>query len=139
MKKLIVLLISSLFIVACNDNDNGGNTPQATSIVGTWTLLHQAVQCTETLTFNADNTFSATALDEVVDGTYTFITQANASNRHSFSFTITSDNEQFDCEGDNANDVGLVVDVFAGFPGTGEMNWYLQATGGTAELTFNKQ
>lgn len=135
MKKIIVLLIS-LFTVACSSSDSG--TLQSSPIVGTWLLIVPAVQCTETFVFNSNNTFSGTSLDEIFGGTYTFTTQANTSNRHTFSFTVTSENQQFDCEGDNANDVGTVFNLFAEFPSTNVMNWYLQSTGGSPLVTLNK-
>jgi len=138
LKKIIVLLFS-LSIAACSSSDSGSSTPQTASIVGAWSFIYPSVQCTETYVFNANDTFSATSLDEVFGGTYAFTAQANSSNRYPFSFTVTSDNQQFDCEGDNANDVGLVVDIFADFPSATVMNWYLQSSGGTPVVTLNKQ
>jgi len=140
LKKTIVLLIS-LFTISCTSTDNGsGNsTPQSSPIIGTWSFIYPSIQCTETYIFNADNTFSATSLDEIFSGTYTFTAQSNTSNRHPFSFTVTSDNQQFDCQGSNANNVGQVVDIFSEFPNSVTMNWYLQSTGGTPEVTLNKK
>ena len=136
MKKFIVLLFL-LSIASCSSSDS--STPQSASIVGTWSFIYPSIQCTETYIFSSNNTFSGVSLDEVFDGTYTFAAQVNSSNRHPLSFTVTSDNQQFDCEGDNANDVGLVVDLFAEFPNATVMNWYLQSSGGSPVVTLNKQ
>ncbi len=124
MKKLAVLLFS-LLIAACS-SDDGSDSTQSASVIGTWSLIVPAVSCTETFVFTSNNTFSGTSLDEVFAGTYVFTTQANTSNRHAFSFTVTSDNQQFDCEGDNADDIGTVFNLFAEFPSETVMNWYLQ-------------
>jgi len=135
-------LLTLVFLLsACGGGGGGGgsSTSQSASIVGTWSFIYPSIQCTETYTFNSNNTFSATSLDEIFGGTYTFTTQSNSSNRHDLSFTVTSDNQQFDCEGDNSNDVGLVINIFAEFPSTTVMNWYLQSSGGTPAVTLNKQ
>ena len=133
------LLISVLLLSDCGGGGGGSSTTQSASIVGTWSFIYPSIQCTETYTFNSNNTFSATSLDEIFGGTYTFTTQSNSSNRHDLSFTVTSDNQQFDCEGDNSNDVGLVINIFAEVPSTTVMNWYLQSSGGTPGVTLNKQ
>ena len=130
-------MLISLLTVACS-SDSGNSTPQSASVVGTWSLIVPSVQCTETFVFNSNNTFSGTSLDEIFGGTYAFTAQANTSNRHAFSFTVTSDNQQFDCEGDNANDLGTVFNLFAEFPSANVMSWYLQSTGGSPEVTLNK-
>jgi len=133
LKKIIVLLIS-LLTIACSSSDSVNIPP----VVGMWSHTIPSVQCTETFTFNSNNTFSASSLDEISNGTYVFETQENSSNRHAFSFTVTSDNQQFDCEGDNTNDIGTVYNLYAEFPDTTVMNWYLQPTGGTPVETLNK-
>ena len=138
MRKIIILILT-LYVMACSSSDSGSsNTPNA-SIIGTWSFIFPSIQCTETYVFNSNNTFTANSLDEDFGGTYTFASTPNSSNRHAFSFTVTSDNQQFDCEGDNANDVGLVVDIFADFPSATVMNWYLQSSGDAPVVTLNKQ
>ena len=141
-KKTTLLAFGFLLILnACGGGggDSGSSTPQNTSIVGTWSFIYPSIQCAETYNFNSNNTFSATSLDEVFAGTYDLGTQANSSNRRPFTVSITSDNQQADCEGDNSNDVGLVADIFVDFPSATEMNWYLKSSGGAPWVTLNKQ
>lgn len=108
------------------------------NLVGSWSFIYPAEQCTETYIFNSNNTFKWRSLDEVVTGTYYFSPQANSSNRHPLSLEVTSDNQQFDCKGNNHNDVGLVVDIFAEFPSETVMNWYYESTGGSLIVTLDK-
>jgi len=88
--------------------------------------------------FNSDNTYTVTSLDEVSSGEYTFTAEANASNRHAFSFNVSSDNQQFDCEANNDDDTGTVYNLYVEFPDANVMNWYLDATGGAAVVTLNR-
>ena len=112
-------------------------------VVGTWTQLILSVNCIETFTFNADNSFSGTSLNESFSGTYTFTSQSdsqsNSSNRHPFSLKVTNDNQQPDCEGDSTNDTGSAFDIIVEFPNETVMNWYLHSSDGVPVATLNRQ
>ena len=136
MKQLIAIIMALSLSACSSDSSNGAIENEA--IIGTWSFIYPSVQCTETYTFSTDNTFTLTSLDEAHSGTYAFTNESNSSNRHSLSFTVTNDNQQADCEGDNINDVGRVVDIFAEFVTTNQMNWYLQSSGGIPVVTVNK-
>ena len=136
--KYLSILMFTLFITACSSSDNSDGSADNESIVGTWSFTYPATQCVETYTFNASNSITITSLDEISTGTYFFDNTVNSSNRHSLSFTVINDNEQPDCEGNNINDVGRVVDVFAEFVTITEMNWYLQSSGGAPVVTVDK-
>jgi len=136
--KYLSILLFTLFITACSSSGNNDGDADNESIVGSWSFTYPATQCVETYIFNTNNTITITSLDEISTGTYSFANAVNSSNRHSLSFTVLNDNEQVDCEGNNVNDAGRVVDVFAEFVTITQMDWYLQSTGGTAALTVDK-
>lgn len=106
--------------------------------MGTWSAVNSVTQCVETHVYRADNTYSTSSLDEGISGTYTFDRQANTSNRHAFSLEVTDDNQQFDCHGDNGDDVGLEVDAFAEFVNTDTVSFYVEASGGLALFTLTR-
>ncbi len=116
-------------------------------VVGTWTQLILSVNCIETFTFNSDNSFSGTSLNESFSGTYTFTSQSdsqlnsqsNSSNRHPFSLKVTNDNQQPDCEGDSTNDTGSAFDIIVEFPNETVMNWYLHSSDDVPVATLNRQ
>lgn len=123
--------------------DDKAVVPEIIPVVGTWSQMIASVNCIETFTFNADNSFSGTSLNESFSGTYTFTSQSdsqsNLSNRHPFSLKVTNDNQQPDCEGDSTNDTGSAFDIIVEFPNETVMNWYLHSSDDVPVATLNKQ
>ena len=134
MKKILIVIC--VFIISACSSDS--NNTQSSLISGTWSYIVPATQCSESYTFNSDNTVRITALDEIIDGTYTFSSQTNSSNRHALSITTISDNQLPDCEGSNDDDSNLVLDIFVEFKTQTEMDWYVQSAGGDVLITLNK-
>lgn len=135
MKKTLILMFS-LMVASCGDSDDGDDN--SNSIVGSWSYTYPSVQCTEIYSFKADNTFTVTSLDEIYGGTYSLSDDVNSSDRQEFSITITSDNQQADCEGDMESDAGVTAELYIEFVSPIVMDWYLEPTGGTASITLKK-
>ena len=134
MKKTLIV-ICTLILASCSSDNSA---VQTVSIVGNWTYIVPATQCIESYKFNSDNTVRITALDEVIDGTYSISSLSNINGRPLLSILLLTDNQQPDCEGNNDDDSNSVLDVFIEFPIATAMSWYTQSVGGIEILTLSK-
>ena len=140
--KLTITMLYIALLTACGDGravSVNGSSSKDTTIIGTWSFTYPAVQCTETYVFKFDKRWSATSLDAQFGGNYEFSNQSNTSDREKLSLTWTSDNQQSDCEGDMDSKVGQITDLYVTFVSSTIMEWYSQPSGGSVEVTLNKQ
>ena len=90
----IILLFASLSGIAA-----GASSVPKHSIVGTWTFTIPAINCTETYSFRADGTASATSAEEIAESTYTISAEPSAGGTYKLVTTIVKDNGKKDCSG----------------------------------------
>ncbi|NRB42687.1 MAG: hypothetical protein HRU20_30165 [Pseudomonadales bacterium] len=106
-----------------SQNDTGlGNTVTyqknnlQSIIVGTWNFTYEDTQCTESYTFEADDNFNMTSLDEVASGHYSVTGDSVALN-------ITADNGMSDCLGDTFDDTGKLFELLVEIHSNDSMTW----------------
>ena len=132
MKKTWIF-IYVLIISACSS----GSDTQIPSIIGTWSYVVPNTKCYESLTFNTDNTIKISARDEIINGSYSYSSEANTSNRYFLTFTTISDNQLPDCDGNVDSDANFIYEVYIQFKTQTEIELYAQPIGGSVLLTLS--
>lgn len=114
MKKLSTAFLAIL-ITACgggggsNDPDREGSaysTPAEPTLVGRWSYTYLATGCKEVYEFAPNGTFTYSALDERISGTYELQKLQSNQRRHELKLTLQTDNQEPDCNGFSDNDAG---------------------------------
>ena len=97
MRKYLYLLLVG--IVSCGGSKS--NSSNEESILGVWTVIHEATQCIDTYRFNADDSFEYSSLDNITEGSFRISEEKNADGMYSLLLFHEFNNRQTGCDGNN--------------------------------------
>lgn len=134
-------MLSVLLLLTACGGSNKESTPvqsdadepiSTATIIGTWAYTVEGTQCAERVIFNADRTFSATSLDEILTGNYSLESQDSTKPLYKITTRVLTDNLLADCNGDNNDNAGQ--GDFASFFGFSDANTLIRYTNASADV-----